>query len=433
MGENNIDRRRQFLQGALTTAACATLAPPSFAQTKEPAYRSFLDQAKWSKRNRDIVNQLIARYGSSAKNYHQQHRPYAVFDWDNTAIMNDCQEALFMYQINTLSFKLKPEEFSTIIRQNVPPGQFSADYKNAAGELVDLESICKDLDADYRFLFTHFSGMGESKTLEQMLPYHETLEFWDFRAKLYYLYEAVNGTHGVHVGYPWVVYFLTNMTTQDLTKLVEASNDTNLGGALVKTTYTSPEKLSGKAGVVSVSHTQGMRLCTEIATLMDVFRQHDIDVYVCTASLEDVVAVFASTPKYGYHVPRDHVLGLRLEQQNGKFINKYLKNWPLTWGPGKTEVIKRELMSKRGYGPIFVAGDSDGDYDMLRDFPDTQIGLIVNRLKKGKIGELSQQAANTINSNAPRFLLQGRQEATGNWLPTESSLKHGKTSLALLP
>jgi hypothetical protein len=37
-----------------------------------------------------------------------------------------------------------------------------------------------------------------------------------------------------------------------------------------------------------------------------------------------------------------------------------------------------------------VAGDSDGDYDMLRDFPDTELGLIVNRLKKGKIGELSK-------------------------------------------
>jgi hypothetical protein len=104
----------------------------------------------------------------------------------------------------------------------------------------------------------------------------------------------------------------------------------------------------------------------------------------------------------------------------------------LNWGPGKTEVIKRELVSKKGYGPIFVAGDSDGDYDMLRDFSDTQLGLIVNRLKKGKIGELSKAAAESIAAGKPRFALQGRQESTGNWLPHEMCLKYGKTVATLL-
>ncbi len=81
----------------------------------------------------------------------------------HTSIMNDCEEALLMLQINTLSFKLTPAEFGQIIRQNVPPGKFTDDYKNAAGATVDLESICADLDADYAWLHGAYKGLSGTK------------------------------------------------------------------------------------------------------------------------------------------------------------------------------------------------------------------------------------------------------------------------------
>lgn len=418
--------RRRFLGGLLTSAAGAALAGvPAIGNATAAANAGVaLERAKWSPRNRQLIADLIASHGNTAPGYKASRRPYAVFDWDNTSIMNDCEEALLMHQINTLSFRLTPAEFSAIIRQNVPPGPFTADFKNAAGAVVDLESICADLDADYAFLHANFKGFAGSKTLEEISA---TAQFLDFRAKLYYLYEAVNDTHGVHVGYPWVIYFFANMSVAEVKALTEASNDAALGAALSKTRYTSPVAQAGKAGVVSVTHFHGIRLCTEIGGLMDAFRAHGIDVYVSTASLEDVVAVFAGLPKYGYNVPAQNVLGLRLERDGEIYKNAYLKGWPLNWGPGKTEVIKRELSGQKGYGPIFVAGDSDGDYDMLRDFPDTRLGMIVNRMKKGKIGELSKLAAEKLQAAQPRFLLQGRQESTGNWLPVETSIKYGKS------
>ncbi|MBC3884127.1 haloacid dehalogenase-like hydrolase [Undibacterium sp. FT31W] len=427
MQKNNTPRRG-FLQGMLVTAAGSALALPALAKpAAAPAV--MLDAAKWSPRNRQLVAELVARHGQASKSYNAKRRPYAVFDWDNTSIMNDCEEALLMYQINQLAFKLTPAEFSAIIRQNVPAGNFAPDYKNAAGKIVDLDSICADLDSDYAFLHANYKGLAGSRSLEEITA---TEQFQDFRAKLYFLYEAVNDTHGVNVGYPWVIYFFTNMTVSEVSQLAEASNDANLGMGLTKTKYTSPASLPGKAGVITTAHFHGIRLCTEIATLMDTFRNNGFDVYVSTASLEDVVAVFATNPKYGYHVKRENVLGLRLEQDGEKFKNAYRKNWPLNWGPGKSEVIRKELVAKKGYGPVFVAGDSDGDYDMLRDFPETEVGLIVNRLKKGKIGELSKAAAEAIQNPHPRFVLQGRQESTGNWLPVETTLKYGKTAPTLL-
>ena len=420
--------RRGFIQSMIATAAGVTLTSSAMAKPTDVKTVT-LDNAKWSPRNHDLVAALIAKHGIASKTYSAKRKPYAVFDWDNTSIMNDCEEALLMYQINNLAFKLTPAEFAAIIRQNVPAGNFSADYKNAAGTIVDLDSLCADLDSDYAFLHANYKGLAGSMSLAQIT---ETPQFQDFRSKLYFMYEAVNDTHGVNVGYPWVIYFFANMTVGEVAQLAEASNDINLGMGLSKVKYTSPASLPGKAGVVTTAHFHGIRLCTEVATLMDTFRQNGFDVYVSTASLEHVVGVFASNPKYGYHVPRENVLGLRLEQDGDVLKNAYRKDWPLNWGPGKSAVIKRELVASKGYGPVFVAGDSDGDYDMLRDFQDTELGLIVNRLKKGKIGELSKLAADSIKEAHPRFALQGRQESTGNWLPVETTLKYGKNTPSLV-
>jgi len=417
--------RRGFMGRALATAAgAAMVGAPLVAQAKT-SMSVGLDRAKWSPRNHEMVAQMIAAYGNTAKGYNSKKRPYAVFDWDNTSIMNDCEEALLMYQINTLSFKLTPTEFAAILRQNVPPGPFTADYKNAAGMVVDLDAICADLDADYAFLHANYQGLAGSKSLEEVT---KTIEFLDFRTKLYYLYEAVNDTHGVNVGYPWVIYFFANMSVAEVMALAEASNDAALGAALSKVKYTSPAERPGRAGVVTTAHFHGIRLCTEIGGLMDTLRANGIDVYVCSASLEDVVAVFASNPKYGYNVSRENVIGLRLERDGNVYKNAYRKNWPLTWGPGKSVAIKSEIVAVKGYGPLFVAGDSDGDYDMLRDFAETRFGMIVNRMKTGNIGALSKLAAAQLSASQPRFLLQGRQESTGNWLPVETSIKYGKTT-----
>ncbi|TNC12850.1 haloacid dehalogenase-like hydrolase [Methylobacterium terricola] len=422
-------KRRGFLGGLMLAATATATATTTARATERTDEAVGLDRAKWAPRNHAVMTRLIAEHGNTSPTYDPKKRPYAVFDWDNTSIMNDCEEALLMHQINTLSFKLTPAEFGAIIRQNVPPGKFSDEFKNASGSTVDLDSICADLDADYAWLHGAYKGLSGTQSLADVV---KTSYFEDFRTKLYYLYEAVNDTHGVDVGYPWVVYLLANMTVPELSRLTEASNDLALGAGLVKTKYTSPADRAGKAGIVSVSHFHGIRLCTEIGGLMDTLSRHGIDTYVCTASLEHVVAVFATLPKYGYNVPREHVIGLRLEQDGETLKNAYRKGWPLTWGPGKTTAIKQVLVAQKGYGPLLVAGDSDGDYDMLRDFPDTRLGLVVNRMKKGKIGELSKIAADTVKEKSPRYVLQGRQESTGNWLPQESSIKLGKTEPQLL-
>lgn len=389
-----------------------------------------LTPGKWAPTTKNALQKMINENGSASKNYKKDNPPYAVFDWDNTCIMNDTEEALYMYQIDNLAFKLTPEEFGKLLVKNVPAGPFSKDYTNADGKIVTLEDITTDLNSDYKYIYENFSGMKGSKTLEEI---QKTDQFLDFRAKMWFIYDAIGGTHGTKVSYTWVLFFFQNMTTAEVQALAEKSNDYALGQALKSETWTSPASLPGKAGVVGISHKTGLRITEEVCDLMATLRSNGIEVYVCSASLEDVVAVFATNPKYGYNLPRANVIGMRLEQKDGVYQDAYKAGWVQTAEHGKTIAIQQTLADKKGFGPILVCGDSSGDYEMMTEFKDTKNVLIVNRAKTGNIGKVSKTAVETIGKADAKYLLQGRNENTGLWRPSEKLIKLGKTAEVLVP
>lgn len=389
-----------------------------------------LTPGKWAPNTYKSMQKLIDENGVKSPNYNSSKKPYVVFDWDNTAIMNDTEEALYQYQIENLAFKLTPDEMGALVAKNVPAGAFLKDYNNAAGQPVTLEALVADIVSSYKFIYENYIGFKGLMSLEDI---KKTDEYQDFRAKMWYAYEAIGDTYGTKVSYTWVLFFFKNMTTDEVEALAEKSNDYALGQAISRAKWVSPASLPGKAGVVGVSRWTGLRLTEEIADLMHTFRDNGIDVYVCTASLEDVVGVFASNPKYGYKLPRANVIGMRLEKVNDVYQDTYKKDYPQTAEGGKTVVLKMLLADKKGYDPIFIAGDSNGDWNMMVDFKGIKRILIVNRLRSGKkIGALSAEAAATIGKPDARVLLQGRNENTGLWMPTEYMLKYGRDTEALI-
>ena len=389
-----------------------------------------LTPGKWAPNTYKSMQKLIDENGVKSPSYNSSKKPYVVFDWDNTAIMNDTEEALYQYQIENLAFKLTPAEMGDLVRKNVPKDPFLKDYNNAAGQAVNVDAIADDIVSSYTYLYENYVGL---KGLMSLADIKKTDEYLDFRAKMYYAYEAIGDTFGTKVSYTWVLFFFKNMTTAEVSALAEKSNDYNLGQAISKVKWFSPASLPGKAGVVGVSHNTGLRLTEEIADLMHTFRNNGIDVYVCTASLEDVVAAFATNPKYGYSLPRANIIGMRLTKVNDVTQDTYLNGYPQTAEGGKTVVLKSLLASKKGYDPLFIAGDSNGDWNMMVDFPGIKRVLIVNRLRSGKkIGALSAEAAATIGKPNAKYLLQGRNEHTGLWMPSEEMLKYGKDTPALI-
>ena len=389
-----------------------------------------LTPGKWAPNTYKSMQKLIDENGVKSPSYNSSKKPYVVFDWDNTAIMNDTEEALYQYQIENLAFKLTPAEMGDLVRKNVPKDPFLKDYNNAAGQAVNVDAIADDIVSSYTYLYENYVGL---KGLMSLADIKKTDEYLDFRAKMYYAYEAIGDTFGTKVSYTWVLFFFKNMTTAEVSALAEKSNDYNLGQAISKVKWFSPASLPGKAGVVGVSHNTGLRLTEEIADLMHTFRNNGIDVYVCSASLEDVVAAFATNPKYGYSLPRANIIGMRLTKVNDVTQDTYLNGYPQTAEGGKTVVLKSLLASKKGYDPLFIAGDSNGDWNMMTDFPGIKRVLIVNRLRGGKkIAVLSADAAATIGKSNAKHLLQGRNENTGLFMPSEEMLKYGKDTPALI-
>lgn len=399
---------------------------------KESNLAPTLDPGKWAPATHKRLQHLIDENGIKSPNYDPLKKPYAVFDWDQTSIFNDTAEELFRYQINNLLFKMTPQEFAIAIRKDIPSDNFHEDYNNLDGEPVNIDKLGADLDARYNYLYDNYVGFNGDKSLEEI---RKTEEFIDFRGKLAYLYEAIGGTFSANVSYPWVLYMFTGMTSQEVWAIAEQSNDVALGEKLELYTLTSSEALPGEAGVVTGQYKRGLRIAPEMSNLMNVLRANGIDVYICTASLDDVVRVFANNPKYGYNVPMENVIGMRLEKnQDGTYKTEYKNDYPQTQQEGKTVAIKQELVSKYGYGPIFIASDSQGDYYMATDFEETQLVLIINRVRSlsDKITLLAQKAIETMGEPNAQYVLQGRNENVGQFLPQEATIRYGKTAAELI-
>ncbi|MES2049866.1 MAG: haloacid dehalogenase-like hydrolase, partial [Pseudomonadota bacterium] len=243
-------QRRHLLQKFFAVTAAAPLLLASEYAQSAPIQRSPFDSARWAPLNSTRLHSVIEQFGSSSKNYDAKRRPYAVFDWDNTCIMNDCEEALLMHLINQLGFKFNPDEFSDVIRKDVPAGHFKveAGYATVDKKPVNMSDLADDIAENYRKLFAQKQS---GKNPDEI---RESEEFKDFRAKLYFMYEAICDSYPIEIGYKWIIYLFANLTPAELQAMAELSNNRALGDGLRKVNYESSRQLPGKAGVVATEH-----------------------------------------------------------------------------------------------------------------------------------------------------------------------------------
>lgn len=354
-----------------------------------------LDELRWVPKNREALSKLIDENKNKGN--------YVVFDWDYTSIYQDTQENLFRYQIDNLKFKATPEEFSKAIRKDIPLDNFAKGYENVKGQPINITKIANDLDKRYAFLYENYIK-NQKMSLEKIKA---TEEFKDFRGKLAFLYEAIGGSFSHDVAYPWVLYLFDNMSIAEVQKLAKEANDFGIGNKLGKYVIESSDKLTGEAGKVSHQYKSGLRVQSETANLFHEFEKNGIKVYIVSASLEDIVKVFANDKSYGYNLSADSVYGMRLEMNGNKYKAEYKHGYPQTQTKGKVEIINKFLKPKHGgKDPILVAGDSEGDFNMLSEYKGTKILLLMKR--KGKLDNLAKDK---------RALIQTRSEETGLFVP----------------
>lgn len=354
-----------------------------------------LDEGRWVPENKEILSKLI--------DDNKNQGNYVVFDWDYTSIYQDTQENLFRYQIDNLKFDMTPKEFAKAIRKDIPLDNFAKGYENAKGEKINITKIGNDLDKRYAFLYENYIK-NKKMSLDEI---KKTEEFKDFRGKLAFLYEAIGGTFSHDIAYPWVLYLFNGMTKEEVQKLAKEANDYGIGDKLGEYTIESSDKLLGEAGKIVYEYKSGLRTQPEIANLFHEFQKNGIEVYIVSASLEDIVKVFASDKSYGYNLKPENVYGMRLEMNKDKYLSQYKKGYPQTQTKGKVETINKFLKPKHGgKDPILVAGDSGGDENMLTEYKGTKVLLLMKR--KGKLDDVAKDK---------RALIQRRNEQTGLLVP----------------
>lgn len=418
--------RSYLLIAALAAAlfgGCAQYQATAPASTAQVQRAVRLADHNWDKFNKTQLEKLLATHGKTSASYNPAKPPYAVFDWDNTMVFLDIEEATLIYQLQNLRFNMTPAQMDKALRKDVPGTNFKADYNNAAGQPLNIDLVVPDAVASYAWLYDNYAGLKGRLPLDEV---KKSPHYMNFITKVRYLYEAVGDTFDVSVSYPWVLYLFTGFNEQQVRKLTQETTDWQLTQPVEKVKWTSPASLPGKAGVVSVSWKNGLRLVPEMQDLFRALRAAGIDIWICSASFVDVVKEISSNPRYGYHSPADRVIAMELERDaNGVIQTEFRRGYDQTQGKGKTRALQRFLVSKYGYGPIFVAGDSEGDMNMMQDFADTRLVLIINRLKGQDIDKLSRVAAANYGKDDPKVLLQGRDDNKGVFIPSQAHVKLG--------
>ena len=367
---------------------------------------------------------------------------YVVFDFDNTSVIFDVQEALLIYQIENLVFKIAPDKMKGVLETGIPDLN-KAIGKNADGKDVFVNAIIEDLVTDYTWIYNNYKGMKGTKDLKLI---HASNEYQDFAAKLRFMYNNLGDYFDHAVSYPWVTYLFTGMTPAEVQELATASHKYWASyGRYAEETWTSPLELPGKAGVVSASFITGVTFTDELIDLYHTIAANNIDIYIISASPQDTI--IAASKAMGYGVSEDKIYAMRNKlDANGRYINEYNYDWggtgkyAQTQGPGKSTIIKNFIAPKyNNVGPLIVFGDSAGDMNMMTDWMekgDTQLGVIFNRYRNPASDPLTwkasvEAAANIGKSNA-RFVLQGRDDNNGQLRPSEKTIRLGTDSEVLV-
>lgn len=367
---------------------------------------------------------------------------YVVFDFDNTSVIFDVQEALLIYQVEHLILKIDPKDMKAVLETGIPD-LTKAIGKNADGKDVTVNDVVADLVSDYTWLYNNYKGMKGDKELKYIRAANQ---YQDFAAKIRFMYNNLGDYFDHAVSYPWVTYLFTGMTPAEVQELAAASHKYWASyGRYATETWISPIELPGKSGVLSADFITGVTFTDELVDLYHTIAANGIDIYIISASPLDTI--LAANKVMGYGVPEDRVFAMRNKlDANGRYLNKYDYDWggtgkyAQTQGPGKSTIITNFIAPKySGVGPLMVFGDSAGDMNMMTDWMDkgdTQLGVLFNRYRKPTSDPLtwkaSTEAAAQMGKPDARFVLQGRDENKGQLRPTEYSILLGSDKEVLV-
>lgn len=368
--ESNISVMRRFLRLVLFLLIVASCSRGH--QTVA------LQEGKWAPEVREALNNLMASPGKDA---------YAVFDFDQTSIVHDISQALWVYQIEHLRYADAPAH-------DFLDGIPSPD-EEMSGTGMSYAAMGRAMSSEYMTLRSRLDA-GESIETIRL-----SSDYLDFRARMNIFLTKMDEQYGSWVSYLWQPGLLAGYTCAEADALIRDAISEHLGlEKLGVERWTSPD------GRWDGDVQRGIWVSDEMKDLYKCLEAAGIDVYICSASLEQIVEVLACDSGLGFGIAPERVFGLRFVEGE-KVVPEFDPQYKQPNREGKIDCIKAYMApSYDNAAPLLVAGDSNGDVPMLTAFPGMKRGLIIDvgRSPDTPIGQLAVRAREEHNAGV--YLLQ---------------------------
>ena len=180
---------------------------------------------------------------------------YAVFDFDNTCAIGDCEHAVLGYIIDNLAFAFSPDELPGIFLEGMPdpdrplePGKERATARNVVMDCADLYRELLDVQSR--------RSIGEAR---------RTDAFAAFAAKMRFLRKRISRTFGSGFGYQWSKRFYCRMTPARFRDTMHAALDAAVAdGRFRRCVWRTPAARAGRSGCVEVPMFLGFSVPQEV-------------------------------------------------------------------------------------------------------------------------------------------------------------------------
>ena len=445
---------------SFTLGACSPAAPggPKASSTADAPKSSsvadgpkasstapYLSNTSFSPQTEQAINDFIAAYGKDAPAY--QQNAYVVSDFDDTTSISDITYQCGTYQLQTMSFALDPDGLRAAISTYV---DLNAD-DNAAW--VD------DIDAAYRQLYKTygpFSAAGLDQAAQAKLQ--QDPQWAEFATKLQLFSLHVEDTLDYDAGCKWTLNLFSGMTEAEVYDLFKRSCETYADKETEIVTWTSPEGIESKIGVVSCDIVLGVSVTDDVRAMLEAYDANGIDVWICSGSHAD--GVRAAVDAFGLGDYVDGVIGMTQKLEGGVYVPAYDYETGYAWvnkggaweksehairtlsvREGKVVAIENVLVPRYGTGPIAGFMDSGGDFNFCTEFDSMKMVICYNLTRKITDGaglvavvavyqqdDLHYDFASADAAGDTLYLLQGRDENGKRDLrPSNKTVHFGET------
>ena len=395
------------------------------------------------------IDALVATYGVNSENYKED--TYVVFDFDNTCSIFDVEEQLAIYQLQVMAFAITPEELPGVLETQIGMKDDGTQDLVAERECYSVDEISHgyqdwidDITAAYTYLYGEYGPFtAAGLDAEQQTAIQADPQWLEFATKMRAMYDVVYDSESAAVAYPWVLYWFTGMTEDEVYALATASHSTYKAVETSSVNWTTPEDIESKVGVVSYDWTSGTQVSESVKELWKVLDENGIDVWVCSASATDPIR--AAIDVWDLHQYCTGMIAMTNKVVDGKYVNEYdyetgcgwLANEDGTWtrdtapikaqtqGVGKVTSIVNAISPKyNNHGPIAGFMDSTGDFNFCTEFKTLKLVIDFNRASRkvtdggGVIAELAIYQRDTLGydfatadaAGDTLYVLQGREE-----------------------